>query len=129
MAADPFADLERDLQALPPGGDARTFHHGLSTALRRYLARRLSAPLLESTTRESNEVLRRQGMPDDSRREVVDLLALSDEARFAQRAVAAHRRQKRRARARRAARGVELWCRRREEAAAAREAQQRRSGP
>lgn len=103
--ATPFEELEAALARLAVERAAEPFHTGLSLALRRYLARRLGFPALESTTREVRREL--TGRHLEVAAEAAHLLARCDRVRFARGAASEAAMAELRERARRVALAIE----------------------
>lgn len=104
---DPLAELARALERLAGEPDAERLHTGLSLAVRRYLARRLGFPALESTTAEIARRLRAGGPPGLPARGAIELLRACDQVKFARVRPGAARGERRRAEAGELARAVE----------------------
>jgi hypothetical protein len=83
----PFAELESELERLASEPSALLLHTRLSLALRRYLARRLPFPALESTTSEIQRQLLSRRMPASLARQTVELLRACDLVKFARQPV------------------------------------------
>jgi hypothetical protein len=83
----PFDELVAELQRLASEPSALALHIRLSLALRRYLARRLPFPALESTTSEIQRQLLCRRMPAALARQTVELLRACDLVKFARQPV------------------------------------------
>lgn len=79
----PFEELAAELDGVGPGTSALEAHTRISHALRRYLARRLPFPALESTTSEIQRQLASRRMPAAIAARTVELLRACDLVKFA----------------------------------------------
>jgi hypothetical protein len=79
----PFEELVAELAGVGPGTSALEAHTRISHALRRYLARRLPFPALESTTSEIQRQLAARRMPAAIAARTVELLRACDLVKFA----------------------------------------------
>ena len=79
----PYEELAAELDRLAAEPSAVALHTGLSLALRRYLARRLPIPALESTTSDIQRELLSRRVPGPLARHMVELLRACDLVKFA----------------------------------------------